>query len=219
MVVFASIVLTGCATSLDERNRKEAERWAKIWEEKPIVVDGEEQYVPLNTLEVEAAESAMDNTEASEQDQESILLEQEDRIKRIETTIEALTEQQQGLESELNGIKANSEKMDTAVVVKQNDMNADQQSEPASGTMGIHLASYKNLENLKIGWQEYLNAGQTVIRDKQARINNAKVSGTNYMRLVVGPYADQDEAENACAVMKQTVSFCDVVDFKGEILK
>ena len=224
VAIIACCTLHGCSNSINERNRLEAERWAKIWEEKPVIVDGEEQIVPLKEREQQNPKEPqniadVDAEGAAEQDQVRILSAQESRIKRIETKIEALAVQQEGLKSEISGIKENTEKMDNALVQHDANVVIAQQPVDAAGAMGIHLASYKTIENLKIGWQEYLGSGQSIIRDKQARVNNANVSGVDYMRLVVGPYANRNEAKNACAVMKQTVSFCNVVDFKSEILQ
>lgn len=207
------IALQGCADSINERNRLEAERWANIWEEKPVVVENENSAPPARPVIPEVNEEV--NTAADE----DLLREQEDRIKRIETSIEALLENQKDLKEEIANIKENTEEMDVALNDNSVDANMVKQDIPSVNAKGIHLASYRTMDNLKIGWQEYLNSGHQIIQNKQARIMQANVSGIEYLRLVVGPYENLAEATNACTSMKQTVSFCEVIDFNGEILQ
>lgn len=211
--ILSIVVLQGCAGSINDRNREEAQRWANIWEEKPVEVEGQNSTPPQRPIipEIEPTEQNLQ--------QEILLSEQENRIKQLENNIAALSQHQQGLQDELEAVKEKNEKLEKVITDYQAVSATTNQIEQPSSSKGIHLASYKSLDNLKIGWKEYLNSGHQVILNKEARIIHTNVSGIEYLRLVVGPYSNTDQASKACEVVKQTTSFCNIIDFGGDILE
>lgn len=209
MAVLCIYALQGCAGSINERNQEEAERWASIWEENPVKVESPNSTPPRRTV----VSQPINNQQVSEVD--SLLINQEERIKKIETNISALSQHQEDLRKELAAI---SEENKQDLVDSDAVKNITTSIEP-SFSKGIHLASYRTMDNLKVGWQEFINTRHQAILNKEARIVHTTVSGVEYLRLVFGPFSNSEEAKMACDMMKQTISFCDVIDFNGEPLE
>jgi len=210
-------ILQGCSSTMSERQRIEAERWSKIWEEKPVITEEENKMSSQNPGQI-----AQNNNQIAENNQiaqNQIITEQENRIQRIESNIVTLARHQEGLKGELDVIKEDTQKIEEQLIATQNTASSLQQTMMDTGQKAIHLASYNNMPTLRAGWVEYMATGQAVISDKKALVTSVNVDGDEYLRLIVGPYGSSTEASNACASMKQVVSFCEVVDYKGEVLQ
>jgi hypothetical protein len=212
LTIFSIITLQGCASSTNERNQEEAERWANIWEQKPVEVDN-------NNTSPQRPVVSQPSSDQQISEADSLLSNQEDRIKRIETNISALSQNQQLLRQELAEVKEKTSKLEKVIIDYHAAANNTDHVVSPSSAKGIHLASYKTLDNLKFGWKEFSNSGHQAILNKEARIVHTNVSGIEYLRLVVGPYEDTDEARAACEIMKQTIAFCNIMDFNGEPLE
>jgi len=84
---------------------------------------------------------------------------------------------------------------------------------------GIHLASYRLMENAESGWWELKARFPSVLDDLEPRLEIAQIrSQGEFLRLKAGPYDSANEAISACAVLESVQVFCQPVDFSGQPL-
>jgi len=82
---------------------------------------------------------------------------------------------------------------------------------------GIHLASYRLMENAESGWWELRARFPSVLDDLEPRLEIAQISNRGeFLRLKAGPYDNFDEAASACAVLESVRVYCQPVDFSGQ---
>jgi hypothetical protein len=77
--------------------------------------------------------------------------------------------------------------------------------------VGIHLASYRDTENVERGWRELQAAQADILSDLQLNIVDYRSEHDGfYRRLVAGPM-DPANAESRCASLKDRGVWCQVV--------
>ena len=82
-------------------------------------------------------------------------------------------------------------------------------------SVGIHLASYRDAENVKRGWNELVTGHGDLLSDLSLQIVDYKSAHDGlYRRLVAGP-VDPAAAESRCASLKDRGIWCQVVPLKG----
>jgi len=92
-------------------------------------------------------------------------------------------------------------------------------AEATSLRHGIHLASYRLLENAQSGWAELQVRHGTVLGDMHARLETTHLDGRGtYLRLKAGPYDNARDAAEACRVIQESDEYCMPVDFSGQPL-
>ncbi|WP_421791958.1 SPOR domain-containing protein [Hyphobacterium sp.] len=80
----------------------------------------------------------------------------------------------------------------------------------------IHLASYRNEQNARSGWQSLQALFPDLMLDRQARLEEADLGSRGvFLRLKAGPFLTGAEAEAACAQVVAAGGWCDVTDFTG----
>ncbi len=81
--------------------------------------------------------------------------------------------------------------------------------------VGIHLASYRDTENVKRGWNELVTGHGDLLADLSLQIVDYKSTHDGlYRRLVAGP-VDPAAAESRCASLKDRGIWCQVVPLEG----
>ncbi|MDG2045511.1 MAG: SPOR domain-containing protein [Maricaulis sp.] len=92
-------------------------------------------------------------------------------------------------------------------------------AEATSLRHGIHLASYRLLENAQSGWAELQVRHGTVLGDMHARLETTHLDGRGtYLRLKAGPYDNARDAAQACRAIQESDEYCMPVDFSGQPL-
>lgn len=85
------------------------------------------------------------------------------------------------------------------------------------GNYGVHLASYKALENVEKGWATLQKDHKALLANLEPYVrtfNNPSKGGT-YKRLIAGPISSTAEAEKLCKKLKQSGVWCQAVSLNG----
>lgn len=91
-------------------------------------------------------------------------------------------------------------------------------STPAtSGNYGVHLASYKALENVEKGWAALKKNHRALLANLEPYVRNFDNSskGGAYKRLIAGPIASNAQADKLCKKLKQSGVWCQAVSLDG----
>ncbi len=82
-------------------------------------------------------------------------------------------------------------------------------------SVGIHLASYRDAENVKRGWSELVAGHGDLLADLELKVVDYRSAHDGlYRRLVAGP-VDPAAAESRCASLKDRGIWCQVVSLDG----
>jgi len=82
-------------------------------------------------------------------------------------------------------------------------------------SVGIHLASYRDKENVQRGWSELVESHGDLLADLNLKIVDYRSAHDGlYRRLVAGP-VDPAAAESRCASLKDRGIWCQVVTLEG----
>lgn len=89
----------------------------------------------------------------------------------------------------------------------------------ASGPVGLHLASYRNLDRLKKGWAELKAGHPAELTGLEARIHRID-TGKNgvFQRLLAGPIVSRTAADGLCQALSAQGVYCKTVTFSGKPL-
>lgn len=89
----------------------------------------------------------------------------------------------------------------------------------AGGRYGLHLASYRVLDNAYSGWDVLLGRHGEELGLLEPRIAAADIPGLGlHYRLKAGPLATREEAISLCERIKSAGDYCAVMAFDGEPL-
>jgi hypothetical protein len=92
-------------------------------------------------------------------------------------------------------------------------------AEATSLRHGIHLASYRVLENAHSGWAELQARHGDVLGSLHARLETTHLDGRGtYLRLKAGPFDNARDAAQACRAIQASEEYCMPVDFSGQPL-
>jgi hypothetical protein len=84
---------------------------------------------------------------------------------------------------------------------------------------GVHLASYRHLEEARTGWRQLQRENPEELGLLEPRIEGVTVEGKgDFLRLIGGGFASRDKAEALCVQLKARGLFCSVAGFEGERL-
>lgn len=88
-----------------------------------------------------------------------------------------------------------------------------------SGSVGIHLASYRTLDRLKDGWAELRSAHPAELTGLDVRIQRID-TGKNgvFRRLLAGPVNSRTAANGLCQALSAKGVYCKIVTFSGSAL-
>lgn len=84
-----------------------------------------------------------------------------------------------------------------------------------AGTYGLHLASYRSLDQLGSGWQQLQTLYPELLRGLGAIsvVLDIPGMGGTYHRLIAGPVADELAASGLCEALKARREYCVVAEF------
>lgn len=84
---------------------------------------------------------------------------------------------------------------------------------------GVHLASYRELDDARSGWRRLQRENPDELGLLEPRIENIKIEGRGvFLRLIAGGFASEDKATALCDALKASDVHCRVVGFNGERL-
>lgn len=157
----------------------------------------------------------------------------------VRPSMERLVSKETGLEQRLTNIEAAFGPM-TASITKANKKTShastqatniktaytkmappkSDEKQPLSATIGnygVHLASYKALENIEKGWVTLQKDHTALLANLEPYVRtftNSSKGGT-YKRLIAGPIASTAEADALCKKLKQSGVWCQAVSLDG----
>lgn len=101
--------------------------------------------------------------------------------------------------------------------VFENEAGDDIQTE--SVLFGVHLASYRHVEEARAGWRQLQRGNPEELGLLEPRVEAVTIDGKGeFLRLIGGGFASRDKAEALCAELKENGLFCSVASFEGERL-
>jgi hypothetical protein len=84
---------------------------------------------------------------------------------------------------------------------------------------GVHLASYRHLEEARAGWRKLQRENPDELGLLEPRVEAVTIEGKGkFLRLIGGGFAARDKAEALCGQLKANGLFCSVESFEGERL-
>lgn len=98
-------------------------------------------------------------------------------------------------------------------------MPATTASVAPSGAVGLHLASYRNLDRLKEGWAELKATHPAELTGLEVRVQRID-TGKNgvFRRLLAGPVNSRTAADGLCRALSAKGVYCKTVTFSGSAL-
>lgn len=89
----------------------------------------------------------------------------------------------------------------------------------ASILYGVHLASYRGMEEARTGWRQLQRENPDELGLLEPRIETVMVEGKGkFLRLVGGGLSSEETASALCAQLKAKGLFCSVAGFEGNKL-
>ncbi|WOI54150.1 SPOR domain-containing protein [Parvularcula sp. LCG005] len=86
----------------------------------------------------------------------------------------------------------------------------------ATGGYGVHLASYRDVENVVTGWHILQDRHSDVLSVYKAKGDAVTIPGQgDFIRLLVGPFETTDDALQLCDRLESRDEYCKVMPFKG----
>lgn len=88
-----------------------------------------------------------------------------------------------------------------------------------AGAVGLHLASYRNLDRLKEGWAELRTSHPAELSGLEVRVQRID-TGKNgvFRRLLAGPVNSRTAADGLCRTLSAKGVYCKTVTFSGSAL-
>lgn len=82
----------------------------------------------------------------------------------------------------------------------------------ASGTIAVHLTSYRKPENAERGWAQLVAANRDLLQGTRPIIRQVDIPGKGlYYRLHAGPIANEAQARTLCSSLTQRGVYCKVM--------
>jgi len=102
-------------------------------------------------------------------------------------------------------------------VVFENEAEGD--IETQSVLFGVHLASYRHVEEARTGWRKLQRENPDELGLLEPRVEAVTIEGKGrFLRLIGGGFAAREKAEALCGELKARGLFCTVESFEGERL-
>jgi hypothetical protein len=126
--------------------------------------------------------------------------------------MERIVSSESGLEARLQAIEGAFGPITASISPESTDVAAyTPPSATAFPSVGIHLASYRDTENVKRGWDELVAGHGDLLADLDLKVVDYRSAHDGlYRRLVAGP-VDPAAAESRCASLKDRGIWCQVV--------
>ncbi len=134
----------------------------------------------------------------------------------VRPSMERIVSAEGGIEARLQAIEGAFGPITASISPESTEVAAYQ---PPSATslpsVGIHLASYGDTENVKRGWNELVSGHGDLLADLDLKVVDYRSAHDGlYRRLVAGP-VDPAAAESRCASLKDRGIWCQVVPLDG----
>lgn len=81
--------------------------------------------------------------------------------------------------------------------------------------VGIHIAMFKNVNQIPKGWMYLQSILPTNIANKKPLLASINYENTEYYSLRVGPFRSANSAKKACVNLQQQQHYCSVVEYRG----
>lgn len=130
----------------------------------------------------------------------------------VRPAMERIVAAETGIEARINAIESAFGPI-TASISPQSQATPAYVAPPTAAfpKVGIHLASYRDTENVERGWRELQAAQADILSDLNLNIVDYRSDHDGfYRRLVAGPI-DPASAESRCASLKDRGVWCQVV--------
>ncbi len=151
---------------------------------------------------------------------------QDMRLERVEGALSQLALQQRSIVAELEIVKTEKAEKEAQlleqtakIAAMENAADDPLNNDLGADGLGLHLTSYLSQESIEAGRLEIKANLPQDLQNKQMRITKATIKGNQYHRLLVGPFDNYSDAEMACAEIQRRYNYCNIVPFKGELLK
>lgn len=101
--------------------------------------------------------------------------------------------------------------------VFENEANGEIKTE--SVLFGVHLASYRKMEEARDGWRQLQRQNPEELGLLEPRVERVEVKDKGrFLRLIGGGFSAREKAEALCAQLKTKGMFCSVASFEGQRL-
>lgn len=101
--------------------------------------------------------------------------------------------------------------------VFENEANGEIKTE--SVLFGVHLASYRKMEEARDGWRQLQRQNPDELGLLEPRVEGVDVKDKGrFLRLIGGGFSAREKAEALCAKLKTKGMFCSVASFEGQRL-
>lgn len=130
----------------------------------------------------------------------------------VRPSMERIVSAESGIEARLNAIEGAFGPITASISPESADVSAHTPLTAAAlPSVGIHLASYRDTENVKRGWNELVSGHSDLLADLDLKVVDYRSAHDGlYRRLVAGP-VDPAAAESRCASLKDRGIWCQVV--------
>ncbi len=96
---------------------------------------------------------------------------------------------------------------------------ADGEIKTESVLYGVHLASYRQMDEARAGWRQLQRENPDELGLLEPRVEGVTVKDKGrFLRLIGGGFSAKDKAADLCAQLKTKGMFCSVASFDGERL-
>ncbi|WP_425407951.1 SPOR domain-containing protein [Hyphococcus sp.] len=96
---------------------------------------------------------------------------------------------------------------------------ADSEIVTESVLFGVHLASYRKMDEARAGWRQLQRQNPDELGLLEPRVETIQVKDKGlFLRLIGGGFSERDKAISLCAQLKTRGMFCSVESFEGERL-
>ncbi|MFQ5348426.1 MAG: hypothetical protein ACE5ED_11395 [Rhodothalassiaceae bacterium] len=172
--------------------------------------------------EIEALKASAAKSDRAQEHQIAALVRRMDalsaRLGELESVIGSLKQAAQAAESEARAVRALINQEAVRDLDAADGASASALAAAAEGeTFGVHLASYRDAEKARAGWQVLLDTYPELLKGLTPRLEPFDLGalGGRYLRLVAGPFADVAPARARCAALRAAGAFCQVAAFRG----
>lgn len=86
------------------------------------------------------------------------------------------------------------------------------------GKYAIHIASYVDINKVRVGWDRFKADAKQLVCNKQALVAQVKVKEKVFHSLRFGPFRTKQEATSKCGLVKNIQSYCGVTVYEGDVL-
>ena len=94
------------------------------------------------------------------------------------------------------------------------------ESTPESPIYAVHLASFRQQEQINSGWSSLKDKYPEALSGLNAKVETSTLPQLgSFLRLLAGPFVSMSEAKNLCDTLQLQNQYCKPAPFKGENIK